>query len=116
MDRARQRWAAIGKYFCVKLDDQTAKLRLFLCVPEARGLGLGKRLLARCMALAKAQRFQCMSLWTHESHEAACALYTRTGLGLRVLQARSLLRCFPDRATMGNHALDLEKGLAIEQC
>jgi hypothetical protein len=35
---------------------------------------------------------------------------------LRVLQARALLRCFPDQATMGNHALDLEKGLAIEQC
>ena len=35
----------LGSIFCVKLDDQTAKLRLFMCLPEARGLGLGKRLL-----------------------------------------------------------------------
>ena len=42
---ARKRWAALGSIFCVKLDDQTAKLRLFMCLPEARGLGLGKRLL-----------------------------------------------------------------------
>ncbi|WP_365734843.1 GNAT family N-acetyltransferase [Planktotalea sp.] len=69
----------LGSIFCVKLDDQTAKLRLFLCMPEVRGFGLGKRLLAHCMAFAKARRFQRMSLWTHESHESACALYTRTG-------------------------------------
>ena len=69
----------LGSIFCVKLDDQTAKLRLFMCLPEARGLGLGKRLLTHRMAFAKAQGFQRMTLWTYESHEAARPLYTRTG-------------------------------------
>jgi GNAT superfamily N-acetyltransferase len=69
----------LGSIFCVKLDDQTAKLRLFMCLPEARGLGLGKRLLTYRMAFAKAQGFQRMTLWTYESHEAARPLYTRTG-------------------------------------
>ncbi len=69
----------LGSIFCVKLDAQTAKLRLFLLGPEARGLGLGKRLLSTCMGFAKAAGFQEMQLWTHESHKAACALYRSTG-------------------------------------
>ncbi len=69
----------LGSIFCVRLDDQTAKLRLFLLVPEARGLGLGKRLLATCMGFARAAEYRQMQLWTHESHKAACALYKATG-------------------------------------
>ena len=41
-------WAGaqrVGCIFCVKDSDQMAKLRLFLTVPQARGTGLGKRLL-----------------------------------------------------------------------
>ncbi len=69
----------LGSIFCVRLDDQTAKLRLFLLVPEARGLGLGKRLLTTCMGFAKEVGYQQMQLWTHESHKAACALYLAMG-------------------------------------
>ena len=69
----------IGSIFCVKLDEQTAKLRMFLLLPEARGKGLGKRLLRTCMDFAKARGYLRMTLWTHESHTAACALYTQFG-------------------------------------
>ena len=69
----------LGSIFCVRLDDSTAKLRLFLLEPEVRGLGLGRRLLATCMAFAKGAGYSGMTLWTHESHRAACALYRRTG-------------------------------------
>ncbi len=69
----------LGSIFCVRADETTAKLRLFLLVPQARGLGLGKRLLARCMAFAQGCGYSGMVLWTHESHEAACALYRATG-------------------------------------
>ena len=65
--------------FCVGKDELTAKLRLFLVVQEARGHGLGHRLIAACMDWAKAQGFARMELWTHESHEAACALYAAHG-------------------------------------
>ena len=69
----------LGSIFCVRLDDQTAKLRLFFTAPEARGLGLGKRLLDACMGFARDRGYTRMELWTHESHEAACALYSRAG-------------------------------------
>ena len=69
----------LGSIFCVRQDAETAKLRLFLLVPEARGKGLGRRLLAACMGYAKDRGYARMALWTHESHAAACALYRETG-------------------------------------
>ncbi|MCV3272628.1 GNAT family N-acetyltransferase [Roseobacter sinensis] len=72
----------LGSIFCVRLSETTAKLRLFLLVPEARGKGLGKRLLRTCMGFAKAQGYRDMQLWTHESHAAACALYRAEGWDL----------------------------------
>lgn len=69
----------LGSIFCVRLSDEVAKLRLFLLVPEARGKGLGKRLLATCMGFAKDHGYREMQLWTHESHTAACALYRAAG-------------------------------------
>ncbi len=76
---AEQDGKRLGSVFCVKLDDQTAKLRLFLLVPEARGRGLGQRLLSACMDYARARGYARMQLWTHASHRAACALYARNG-------------------------------------
>lgn len=85
-DPARERgWIAeaggqrLGSIFCVALDGECAKLRLFLLVPEARGRGLGRRLLTTCMDFARAAGFARMQLWTHESHRAACALYAELG-------------------------------------
>ncbi|MDU8910249.1 GNAT family N-acetyltransferase [Aestuariicoccus sp. MJ-SS9] len=71
--------ARLGSIFCVRQDAETAKLRLFFLVPEARGKGLGKRLLSECMSWAKARGYRRMALWTHESHKAACALYAASG-------------------------------------
>lgn len=70
----------LGSIFCVRgAEPGTAKLRLFLVVPEARGLGLGKRLLGDCMDFARGHGYRRMELWTHESHRAACALYEKAG-------------------------------------
>ena len=69
----------LGSIFCVRHDAVTAKLRLFLLLPEARGLGLGQRLLQTCMGFAEAAGYGRMQLWTHESHAAACALYRKAG-------------------------------------
>ncbi|MCE8532149.1 GNAT family N-acetyltransferase [Ruegeria pomeroyi] len=69
----------LGSIFCVRLDETTAKLRLFLLVPEARGQGLGRRLIDTCMGFARDKGYVQMQLWTHESHRAACALYAATG-------------------------------------
>lgn len=69
----------VGSIFCVRHDAQTAKLRLFLLVAQARGQGVGRQLLAQCMGFAQDAGYAGMQLWTHESHHAACALYARTG-------------------------------------
>ncbi|MEM8729884.1 MAG: GNAT family N-acetyltransferase [Pseudomonadota bacterium] len=69
----------LGSIFCVRQAPGIAKLRLFLLVPEARGLGLGKRLLRQCMGFARDAGYTEMQLWTHESHRAACALYRAHG-------------------------------------
>lgn len=69
----------LGSIFCVRLDDRVAKLRLFLLTPDARGKGLGKRLLSTCMGFARDQGYAEMKLWTHESHRAAGALYAKAG-------------------------------------
>ncbi|QFT59281.1 TDP-fucosamine acetyltransferase [Sulfitobacter sp. THAF37] len=69
----------LGSIFCVRLDAETAKLRLFLLTPEARGQGLGRRLLETCMGFAREAGYRRMVLWTHESHRAAGALYARNG-------------------------------------
>ncbi|MGJ8618177.1 MAG: GNAT family N-acetyltransferase [Sulfitobacter sp.] len=87
-DRLEAGWIAwqdgqrLGSIFCVRLDDATAKLRLFLLTPEARGQGLGKRMLATCMGFARDCGYARMQLWTHESHRAAGALYAKTGWSL----------------------------------
>lgn len=69
----------LGSVFCVRQSDTTAKLRLFLLTPEARGQGLGKELLHQCMWFARSAGYRDMQLWTHESHQAACALYAAFG-------------------------------------
>ncbi|MBE1282585.1 MAG: GNAT family N-acetyltransferase [Rhodobacteraceae bacterium] len=76
---AEQDGQRLGSIFCVRLDEQTAKLRLFLLTPDARGKGLGKRLLQTCMGFARNAGYRDMQLWTHESHRAACALYAAFG-------------------------------------
>lgn len=88
-DPARERgWIAwqgdrrLGSIFCVRLSDKVAKLRLFFLEPEARGKGLGRQLLAACMQFARQCGYTEMTLWTHESHRAACALYAASGFNL----------------------------------
>ena len=45
--------APAGCVFCMRKDDRTAQLRLLLVEPAARGMGLGERLAAECLAFAR---------------------------------------------------------------
>jgi GNAT superfamily N-acetyltransferase len=77
---ARAGSTRLGSIFCVEgPEPHTAKLRLFLLEPTARGLGLGRRLLDACVSFARETGYRRMVLWTHESHTSACALYARSG-------------------------------------
>ncbi|MEL6682539.1 MAG: GNAT family N-acetyltransferase [Pseudomonadota bacterium] len=69
----------LGSIFCVRLDEHTAKLRLFYVVETARGTGVAQGLLTQCMTFARDAGYRDMTLWTHESHAAAGRIYQRNG-------------------------------------
>lgn len=76
---AEENGRRLGSIFCVRLDDKTAQLRLFLLVLEVRGKGLGLHMLRHCMQFAQERGYAGIKLWTHQSHKAACALYKAQG-------------------------------------
>ena len=69
----------IGSVFCIRQDDTTARLRLFFLTPEARGRGLGKKLLRDCMQFARHAGYREMMLKTHEKREKSGSLYAAFG-------------------------------------
>ncbi|WP_371228796.1 GNAT family N-acetyltransferase [Roseovarius sp. 2305UL8-3] len=71
-----------GSLFCTRLSKETAKLRLFLLMPELRGRGLGQTLLSNAMGFARDAGYQAMQVSTYSRHAAACALYQRVGFVL----------------------------------
>lgn len=75
----------LGSIFCMAEgpdEPGTARLRLFLIEPEARGTGLAQRMIEACLDFARAAGYRQMRLWTHESHQAAGKLYARNGFRL----------------------------------
>ncbi len=62
-----------------KGDARTCELRKMYFLPEARGLGFGQELLARCLDAARARGFRRCYLETLERMREARALYERNG-------------------------------------
>lgn len=77
----------LGSVFCVRDDAQTARLRMFLLEPWARGLGLAPKMLEAVIEHARATGASKLVLWTHASHLAACRLYQRRGFVMTGEQA-----------------------------
>ena len=76
---ARSAGRSLGSVFLVKVDESTAKLRLLILEPEARGMRLGERLVQTCMDHARALGYQRMVLWTQSHLDAARRIYARLG-------------------------------------
>ena len=69
----------VGSIALVEDGEGLGQLRWFLVVPEARGTGLGKRLLDAALAHARARGLSHIFLWSFADLTDALRLYERAG-------------------------------------
>jgi DNA-binding MarR family transcriptional regulator/GNAT superfamily N-acetyltransferase len=71
-----------GSVFCVPDGETTARLRLLLVEPWARGLGLGATLVGQCLQFAREVGYADITLWTYDRLAAARKVYKAAGFTL----------------------------------
>ena len=71
-----------GSVFCVPDSETTARLRLLIVEPWARGLGLGAKLVAQCLQFARETGYDDITLWTYDRLAAARKVYQAAGFTL----------------------------------
>jgi DNA-binding MarR family transcriptional regulator/GNAT superfamily N-acetyltransferase len=72
----------VGSVFCIPDSDTTARLRLLLVEPSARGLGLGAKLVGQCLQFARETGYHDITLWTYDLLAAARKVYQAAGFTL----------------------------------
>ena len=78
----------VGCVMVVKDSDEVARIRLLLVDRQARGLGLGTKLVDECVAFARAAGYKKMTLWTHSVLTAARHTYEKAGFTLTASEPR----------------------------
>jgi DNA-binding MarR family transcriptional regulator/GNAT superfamily N-acetyltransferase len=88
-DESRERaWIAeiagenVGTVMLANDGDRVARIRLLLVEPNARGLGIGARLVDEAVRFARAAGYRKITLWTHSVLIAARHIYQKAGFTL----------------------------------
>ncbi len=68
-----------GAVYCVRNSDSVAQLRLLFVEEWARELGIGGKLVHRCIRFARSKGYERMVLWTNSSLESARRIYDDAG-------------------------------------
>ena len=69
----------LGSIAIIGREDGLAQLRWFLVRPDARGAGLGRRLVAEALAFCRSAGYRSVCLWTVNGLDAAARLYLEAG-------------------------------------
>ena len=72
----------VGSVFVVRKSPRVAKLRLLILTREARGFGLGERMVIQAIEFARAAGYRKMILWTQDCLLKARRIYTAQGFAL----------------------------------
>jgi GNAT superfamily N-acetyltransferase len=80
----------VGCIAVVDADNGEGQFRWFLLVPEARGTGLGRRLLETALAYCRDRQMPRVFLWSFSDLAAALALYERAGFKVTETRATQL--------------------------
>lgn len=95
----------VGCVMCVRDEaPATARLRLLLVEPDARGLGIGDRLVTAVVGFARGVGYRDLVLWTNDVLASARRIYQRHGF---VLTAEAPHRSFGQDLTGQDWRLDL---------
>lgn len=69
----------VGSIAIAQRESGQAQLRWFLLHPEARGLGLGRRLIENALTFSRAAGYRSIFLWTVDPLTTAARLYASVG-------------------------------------